>query len=357
MWVDVMAGLVHRHRPVDGTTETHRMPSDIGSIVRRRAGGYAMGLKDGYWVMDERMADLRFVGTFHDPERGIRMNAGKADGLGRYWSGTMAYDLRPGAGALGRLDPDGSITVHVEGLGEANGFDWSPDGGTFYLVDSGVGQIDAFDVDVNAGTLGGRRTIVTVPKDEGATDGMTVDTEGSIWLSLWGGWCVRRYAPDGTLQRSISLPVEQVTGCTFGGEHLDILYITTASYELSEEARAAQPLAGSMFAIRPGVTGLAGRDVRRLIDPESGGGRSCRHGPSDLAQALHRLQVVGVAEHPDGVREAGLLVAPEGRGDIRRGAAHLERLGVDRRSACDDRRSPARRWPPAPCRRGRTHGG
>jgi sugar lactone lactonase YvrE len=188
------------------------------------------------------------------------MNAGKADPQGRYWAGTMAYDLRPGAGALGRLDPDGTITVHVEGLGEANGFGWSPDGGTFYLVDSGVGFIDAFDVDQNAGTLSRRRTIIRVPREEGLTDGMTVDAEGTIWLSLWDGWSVRRYAPDGTLLLTIPLPVAEVTGCTFGDPDLGTLYITTAAFMLSDEAAAAQPLAGALFAIRPGATGLpAGR--------------------------------------------------------------------------------------------------
>jgi sugar lactone lactonase YvrE len=168
----------------------------------------------------------------------------------------MAYDLRPGAGALGRLDPDGSVTVQVEGLGEANGFDWSPDGGTFYLVDSGVGQIDAFDVDQEAGSLSGRRNIIRVPRDEGLTDGMTVDAEGTIWLSLWDGWSVRRYAPDGELLRTIRLPVAEVTGCTFGDDDLGTLYITTAAFMLSPEAEQAQPLAGSLFAIRPGATGL-----------------------------------------------------------------------------------------------------
>jgi sugar lactone lactonase YvrE len=184
------------------------------------------------------------------------MNAGKADAQGRYWSGTMAYDLRPGAGALGRLDPDRNITVHVEGLGEANGFGWSPDAGTFYLVDSGIGVIDAFDFDSDAGTLANRRTIVRVPRDEGLTDGMTVDSDGFIWLSLWEGWSVRRYAPDGRLDRTIRLPVAQVTGCTFGGDMLTDLYITSAAYELAAEAAAAQPLAGSLFVIQPGPTGL-----------------------------------------------------------------------------------------------------
>jgi sugar lactone lactonase YvrE len=256
VWVDVMAGLVHRHRPEAGETQTTTMPSPIGSIVPRKDAGYAMGLEDGFWIADQDLGSLLRIGAFHDPGAGIRMNAGKADGHGRFWSGTMAYDLRPGAGALGRLDPDRSISVHVDGLGEANGFGWSPDGRTFYLVDSGIGVIDAFDFDPDAGTLANRRTIVRVPREEGLTDGMTVDSDGFIWLSMWDGWSVRRYASDGRLDRTIAMPVAQVTGCTFGGDGLRDLYITSAAYQLAPEAARAQPLAGSLFVVRPGPSGL-----------------------------------------------------------------------------------------------------
>ena len=260
LWVDVMAGLVHRHRPAMTETRTHQLPSPVGCVVPRHGGGYIVGLEDGLWATDDAFGNLQHLGRFHDPAAGIRMNAGKADGAGRFWGGTMAYDLRPGAGALGRLDPDGELAVQVEDLGEANGLGWSPDEKLFYLVDSGIGVVDAFDFDAVAGTLADRRTVLRVPREEGLTDGMTVDAEGSIWLSLWDGWSVRRYAPDGTLQESIRFPVAQVTGCTFGGPDLRDLYVTTAAYQLSPEQTAEQPLAGSLFVLTPGPMGLpAGR--------------------------------------------------------------------------------------------------
>jgi sugar lactone lactonase YvrE len=201
------------------------------------------------------------------------MNDGKVDPWGCFWAGSMAYDGRPGAGELYRLGPNGRPSVALRGLGISNGLDWSPDGRTFYFIDSPDHAVYAFAFDVASNALGERRTLVSVPTADGTPDGLTVDREGHIWVAFWGGSAVRRYAPTGELERTIELPVRQVTSCTFGGPGLDHLFITTAALELSRSELERQPLAGHVFECVPGVTGLA-RGRARPLPTSAGAGNA-----------------------------------------------------------------------------------
>jgi sugar lactone lactonase YvrE len=143
----------------------------------------------------------------------------------------------------------------------SNGIDWSPDGTIMYYVDSHLQRIDMLDYDV-AGAVGGRRTFARIPRSAGMPDGLTVDEDGCVWVALWGGAAVHRYAPDGTLDRVLSLPVGFVTSCAFGGPKLQELYITSSSWEFDAARFAAEPKAGALFVTRPGVAGLPATQVR-----------------------------------------------------------------------------------------------
>ena len=143
----------------------------------------------------------------------------------------------------------------------SNGIDWSPDGTNMYYVDSRLQRIDMLDYDA-AGGVGGRRTFAEIPPGAGMPDGLTVDVDGHVWVALWGGAAVRRYAPDGTLDRVLSLPVSFVTSCAFGGAQLDELYITTSSWKFDAARFQAEPEAGALFVARPGVAGLPPTQVR-----------------------------------------------------------------------------------------------
>ena len=127
-----------------------------------------------------------------------------------------------------------------------------------YFIDSPTGAVDAFDFEPVARELSRRRQLVEFEAGTGNPDGLTVDSEGCLWVASFGGWCVRRYHPDGRLRDTVRLPVRDVTSCAFGGPDLDELYITTASIELSAAKRGEQPAAGGVFRLRPGVCGLPG---------------------------------------------------------------------------------------------------
>jgi sugar lactone lactonase YvrE len=184
------------------------------------------------------------------------MNDGETDPQGRLWAGTMGWHAEPGRGSLYRLDPDGTVRRMVEGVTISNGLGWSPDGCTMYYVDTPTLRIDRFDFDPGSGDIENRREFVTIRHGDGRPDGLTVDSEGAVWVATWPGYAVHRYLPDGTLDAIVPLPVSNVSSCEFGGVDLHDLYITTAWELLTEEEHAAQPLAGSLFRTRVEVPGL-----------------------------------------------------------------------------------------------------
>jgi sugar lactone lactonase YvrE len=186
----------------------------------------------------------------------VRMNEGGCDPDGRFYCGSMAYDERPGAGALYRLDPDGSVHVVLENVTISNGLEWSPDGSKTYYNDTPTQRIDVFDYDGESG-LTGRRPFAEIPVEAGGPDGLTVDEEGGVWVALYGGAAVRRYTPDGMLDEVIEVPAKQVTACTFGGSGLDQLFISTSREDLKP---GEDPLAGSLFVATVHVAGIPVRE-------------------------------------------------------------------------------------------------
>jgi len=117
-------------------------------------------------------------------------------------------------------------------------------------------KITAYDYEIESGTARNRRVFVAIPEDAGKPDGLTVDSQGFVWAAHWGGWRVTRYDPAGKLEREIRVPTELVTCIGFGGENLDELYMTTAWYNLSDQQRKDQPLAGDLFRIQTDITGI-----------------------------------------------------------------------------------------------------
>ena len=254
IFVDILEGCVHRLDPVTHELETITVGLPVGAAVPRKAGGIAVAAGMGFLTIDP--VSGRVVPLVDVPEEdvpGARMNDGKCDPEGRFWAGTQSDQPERGAGALYRLDIDGTATEVLKGIGTSNGLDWSLDGETFYYIDTATGRVDAFDFDGERGTLSGRRPFVVVPPDVGLPDGLTVDNEGGLWVAMFGGSAVHRYRSDGTLDAVVRLPVSLVTSCAFGGRGLDELYVTTAAHRLSRD----EPLAGSLFRFRPGVAGRA----------------------------------------------------------------------------------------------------
>ncbi|MDQ3464319.1 MAG: SMP-30/gluconolactonase/LRE family protein [Actinomycetota bacterium] len=251
LWLDIPCGEIHRFHPTDGTHQVTQVGQPVGAIALRERGGLVLAVRDGFAELAD--GELNMIADVESDRPENRMNDGKVDPAGRFWAGTMALDSTPGAGTLYRLDLDRSVHPVLTGLTISNGIDWSPDATTMYFIDSTPGTVTAYDYDRHTGAISEPRTVLEVPPDDGMPDGMTVDSEGCLWVAIWGGSAVRRYAPDGTLLANVELPATQVTSCAFGGPALRDLYITTASEGLSAAARAGQPHAGAIFCVRTEV--------------------------------------------------------------------------------------------------------
>jgi sugar lactone lactonase YvrE len=256
VWVDIEGKAIHVTEPSTGADRVLSTPLAVSLAMPRRSGGYIATMEDGLWVVAEDGRAERLVEIPENRQDGLRFNDGACDPVGRLWAGTMAWDFRDGAGSLYRVEPDLRVTRVLDDVTISNGLAWSPDGATMYYVDTPTLRIDAFDCDLATGEITGRRAVATIPEGEGRPDGICVDVEGGIWVALWPGWAVRRYLPDGTLDAIIPLPVAEVSSCVFGGPDLDTMFITTAWSTLPDEARAAQPHAGSLFVTRPGIRGI-----------------------------------------------------------------------------------------------------
>jgi sugar lactone lactonase YvrE len=255
VWVDIMRGRVHFFTPRTGGRRTLEVGQPVGAAVPRRAGGLVLALRDGFARLDPEGGRLDWIAAVESDRRDLRMNDGACDAAGRFWAGTMALDERPGAGSLYRLEPDGHVEVMLQEVTISNGLDWSDDGRQLYYVDSPTRRIDVFDCDPLGGPLLNRRPFASVPAEAGTPDGLTLDAGGGVWLALWGGGALHRYAPDGSLDRVVRLPVSHPTSCAFGGDDLRDLYVTTAAIALSPAERERQPQAGGLYRIRPGVAG------------------------------------------------------------------------------------------------------
>src|SRR4051794_2665527 len=184
------------------------------------------------------------------------MNDAKCGPAGRLFAGTTGFDFSTGSGALYRVDTDWSWQPVVGEVTTSNGTGWSPDGTLMYFIDSFAGGVDAFDYDVDSGTLQNRRRLVNIPPEDGTPDGMTVDAEGNVWVACFGAAAVRCFSPRGELLEVVDFPVSQVTSCAFGGRDLTSLFVTSACYQLTAEQQRNEPLAGTTFVCRPGVAGL-----------------------------------------------------------------------------------------------------
>ena len=251
---DITAGAVHGWAPADGTTWTIRLDGDVSAVVPRVGGGHLLAV-DHALVLRDPDGTRRTIATVEEQLDENRFNDCRCDPQGRLWAGTMSRTRTPGAAALYRLEPGGELEQILGETTISNGLGWSPAGDELYFIDSTTQRIDVLDFDATCGATANRRSFATVEPGDGLPDGLAVDAEGGIWVCLFGGGAIRRYAADGTLDAHIALPVTNPTCPTFGGPDLMTLYITSARHRLGPEQLAAEPLAGALLALDPGVRG------------------------------------------------------------------------------------------------------
>lgn len=258
-WVDINRFLIHRHDVAGGTLKSWFFDEPVVALSLTTEGGrflVALGSRLIFWWP---ATDLRAEVGFDLPGAPrVRFNDGRSDPDGNFWVGSMKNNVHPdgelgeaakGEGVLYRMDPAGKVTEWRRGLGISNTLCWSPDGRLFYFGDTLENEIRAYDY--ANGEISGERVHFS-GFDRGLPDGSAIDSAGYIWNCRFGGGCIVRVAPDGSVDRVVEMPVQNITTCVFGGADLKTLFITTAS----AGAPPGNRLAGSLFALEAPVAGL-----------------------------------------------------------------------------------------------------
>ncbi|WP_062437187.1 SMP-30/gluconolactonase/LRE family protein [Herbidospora daliensis] len=240
VFVDILAGrllTVSADKPAD-PEELFRLDVPLGAVapIQGEPGRWLAAAGQGFALLDEHDGSVIWLDRPVPPTS--RMNDAVCDPSGRMWAGAMPYDSTPGAGVLYRVGPDLAVTPVRTGLTIPNGPAFTADGRTMYLADSAEGRIDRHAVDPSTGDLGDPAVFATI--EEGGPDGMTVDADDHLWVAIWGGSQVRRYTPDGRLDRVVDVPTPQPTSvCLTDGR----LFVTSAALGLT-----SGPPAGALFA-------------------------------------------------------------------------------------------------------------
>ena len=256
-WVDIRSSEVLSWRPDDGALARWSFPDLACGVALRRSGGLIVASRKSILAFNPDSGCSSPLMTVETDPPQNRLNELRCDRSGNLWIGSM-WDLGlQVSGALYRAGADLEITRVRTDVRIPNAIALSPDGRTLYFADTGTGKIEQATLDPDTGLPSPWRTFVKADAAPGRPDGATVDANGYLWNARIGGACLARFAPDGRLNRIVPLPVSNPTACAFGGSDLETLYVTTATQGLSKAERAAQPLAGRLLALKPGVTGLA----------------------------------------------------------------------------------------------------
>ncbi len=250
LWVDINERTIFIFDPSTGENRELKLEEMVGTVVPRRKGGIIAALQNGIYTVDFDSGNVDRIVDIESDRKDTRFNDGKCDPAGRLWAGTMSISRPKKTGTLYRIDPDHSVQPMIQNVSTSNGLLWTSDSRTMYYSDTPTRSIDAFDYDLDTGSISNRRSIITVPENYGGADGLAIDSDGNIWAAHYGGGCVRCWDTRiGKTIETVQVPgAKNVTSCSFGGPDLKTLYITTASQHMNDQELKDHPNSGFLFA-------------------------------------------------------------------------------------------------------------
>jgi sugar lactone lactonase YvrE len=258
LWVDIDRMDVNVTDVGDGATSKYHFGIRVGSVFLAE-GTRVVATADGLHTLDLVTGESLRVCPLPPTAGSTRMNDGEVDPAGRVWVGTLSSDTQRVDGSLYRFDPDGNVETVLTPVTASNGLAWSPDNLLMYYVDSGAQRVDVFDYERSEGTISNQREVAAISPDLGLPDGIAVDSEGCVWVAIWGSGTVRRFTPEGALDTVVELPTPNVSSCCFGGPAFDTLYMTTSTRHLADPDPVVD---GAIYACRPEVVGIPARLAR-----------------------------------------------------------------------------------------------
>ena len=249
-WVDILGKRIYAGGEVLAELDDY-----IGCLAPTQNGHLIVGKRASFMDFDPATSQQTVLVTL--PESATnRMNDGKCDPAGRLIAGTMDMNETDPTGSVYSYDGKSNRVLFRE-VTISNGMAWSPDHKTFYYIDTPTCEVRAYDYDVKTGEIANRRKAFDVPKSLGWADGMTSDTEGNLWIAMWGGAQVTRWNPNtGQLLEQIPIPALQSSCPVFGGKNRNELYVTSARKGMSESDLNKYPLSGGLFKVETKYEGM-----------------------------------------------------------------------------------------------------
>jgi sugar lactone lactonase YvrE len=256
-WVDIENHLLFEYNWLNKSTNTWTFERKITLAVKGKDDELILGFQGGIGRFNMASEKLEWLLDLDKEREDIRCNDGTCDRSGRLWIGTLQMEFKKGAGALYLVEKDLNVQKKISDVTISNGIAWSRDNSKMYFIDTPTQKVESYHYEEESGNIIYEKTAINIPKELGSPDGMTIDEEGMLWIGHYGGFGVYRWNPStGELLEKISLPVPNVTSCSFAGEALDHLFITTARENLSAEELEKYPESGSVFCTRMPVKGV-----------------------------------------------------------------------------------------------------
>ncbi len=249
-WVDILEKRIYA-----GTELLAQLDDFIGCLAPCKNGHLILGMRASFVDFEPATSRQTLLALLTESATN-RVNDGKCDPAGRFLAGSMDMNEKEASGSLYSFDGK-AVTRLLEGIRISNGLAWSPDHKTFYYIDTPTRTVKAFDYDLNSGAIANQRIAISVPESFGWPDGMTSDTEGNLWIAMWGGAQVTKWNPQtGQLAERVSFPALQTSSCVFGGKNMNELHVTSARVGMSEADLKKYPLSGGLFRVKTNVEGM-----------------------------------------------------------------------------------------------------
>ncbi|WP_157842944.1 SMP-30/gluconolactonase/LRE family protein [Bacillus sp. FJAT-44742] len=257
-WVDITGERIHEYDPENGKVRSIKTGQMVGAVAPTSQGKLVAAMQHGFYIVDMENHNFHFLSDPEEEKANNRFNDGKCDTEGRFWAGTISLTRETGAAALYCLNERRKVRKMHSPVTVSNGLAWNRDRNCMYYIDTPEQQVVVFNYEFQTGDIFTPRPVIDFTEEKGKPDGMTIDSEGKLWIAHFEGGKVSRWDPDtGEKQEEINLPASLVTSCTFGGKDLNQLFVTTADVKLTEKEKKEQPMAGFTFVITlADVTGL-----------------------------------------------------------------------------------------------------
>ena len=249
-WLDILEKRIYAD-----TRILAELDDFVGCIAPRKNGNLLVGKRFSFADLEPDSGQVTVLASVNEPPQN-RFNDGKCDPAGRFLAGTMDMNEKDASGTLYSFDGS-QVTRLLDGIRISNGLAWSVDHQTFYYIDTPTREVKAFDYDIANGQIVNPRVVIRVPESLGWPDGMTSDTEGNLWIAIWGGAQVTKWNPNsGKLLEQIPVPALHTSSCVFGGANMNELYVTSARAGMSEDNIKKYPLSGGLFKVVTNVEGM-----------------------------------------------------------------------------------------------------